>query len=161
MSTPAANNPCSAPYPALRHALNDHPYVHTAIVFGSVATGRARPDSDFDFAVQADGPLTASQKQRLIEDLALVTGRPVDLVDLSTAGVALIGQILKHGPRIRGTDAVYAELLSRQFVDAEDFLPYVRRMLAERRKAWKRAGPGARPAHAQGGGLPQARGSRL
>ena len=136
MSTPSADDPRSTPYPALRAALRDHPYIHTAIVFGSVATGRARPGSDLDFAVQADRPLSAAQKQQLIEDLAVATGRPVDLVDLSTAGVALVGQILKHGQRIHGTDAAYAELLSRHLVDAEDFLPYVRRTLAERRKTW-------------------------
>jgi len=136
MSTPATDDPRSAPYPALRAALRAHPHIHTAIVFGSIATGRAHPDSDLDFAVQADRPLSATQKQQLIEDLALATGRPVDLVDLSTVGVALLGQILKHGHRIHGTDTAYAELLSRHLVDAEDFLPSVRRMLAERRKTW-------------------------
>lgn len=105
-------------------------------MFGSVATGQARPGSDLDFAVQADRSLSAAQKQLLVEDLALATGRPVDLVDLSTVGVALLGQILKHGQRIHGTGAAYAELLSRHLVDAEDFLPSVRRMLAERRKTW-------------------------
>ena len=126
----------SAPYPELRKALLGHPYVHTAIVFGSVAEGRARSDSDLDFAVQANAPLTASQKQQLIEDLTIATGRPVDLVDLSSVGVVLLGQILKHGRRLLGGDSDYAELLSRHLIDAEDFLPYVRRMLAERRKAW-------------------------
>lgn len=120
----------------LRKILDDYPNIRQALVFGSVATGRARRDSDLDIAVEADHPLQAVEKTRLIESLALATGRPVDLVDLRTAGGPLLGQILAHGQRILGSDADYAELLRRHLFDVADFQPYVDRMLRERRQAW-------------------------
>jgi hypothetical protein len=76
------------------------------------------------------------EKMALIADFADVTGRAVDPVDLRTAGEPLLGQVLDHCRRIRCGNAAYAEMLSRHVFDAEDFMPYVRRMLAERRKAW-------------------------
>ena len=63
-------------------ALAKHPEVELAIVFGSVARGEARRDSDVDVAVQLSTPLGADEKMELIADIAAVTGRPVDLIDL-------------------------------------------------------------------------------
>jgi predicted nucleotidyltransferase len=120
----------------VRTALSKHPEIHVAIVFGSLATGTARSNSDVDVAVQAARPLDAEEKMRLIADIAETTGRPVDLVDLRKAGEPLLGQILKSGRRIRGSDADHADLVRRHVFDAADFTPYVERMLAERRKTW-------------------------
>mgnify|MGYP001406658797 CR=1 FL=1 len=41
-----------------------------------------------------------------------------------------------HGKRLRGSHGACAELLRRHLFDAADFLPYVERLLAERRRAW-------------------------
>lgn len=60
----------------------------------------------------------------------------VDLIDLRTVGEPWLGQILKHGQRIIGSDADHAELVRRHVFDAEDFPPCVDRMLRERRWAW-------------------------
>jgi predicted nucleotidyltransferase len=120
----------------VRNVLESQPGIRQAVVFGSVASGRARADSDLDIAVDAGRPLDASAKARLIEALAAATGRAVDLIDLRTAGEPLLGQILKHGHRVVGSDAERAELIRRHLFDAEDFLPYVDRMLHERRRAW-------------------------
>lgn len=120
----------------VRNVLASQPGIRQAVVFGSVASGRARADSDLDIAVDAGRPLDAPAKARLIEALAAATGRAVDLIDLRTAGEPLLGQILKHGRRVVGSDADWAELLRRHLFDAEDFLPYVDRMLRERRQAW-------------------------
>ncbi|MCK5769582.1 nucleotidyltransferase domain-containing protein [Algiphilus sp.] len=114
----------------------EHADVRTAILFGSIACGRQRPDSDVDIAVDTGVPLDASAKQALITQLADATGRPVDLVDLQSVGEPLLGQILKHGVRLKGANADYAELVRRHLFDAADFLPYVDRMLAERRSTW-------------------------
>lgn len=49
-------------------------------LFGSVARGQARPDSDLDILVSFDGPATSERYfgvQFYLEDLL---GRPVDLV---------------------------------------------------------------------------------
>jgi predicted nucleotidyltransferase len=116
-------------------ALEKHPEIHTAYIFGSVAKATAKPDSDLDIAVQSEKALTTEQHISLVEDLALATGRPIDLIDLKTAGEPLLGEILQ-GKRLLGGDAEHAELIKRHLFDSADFLPYVERMLAERRAQW-------------------------
>jgi predicted nucleotidyltransferase len=113
-----------------------HPHVKLAVVFGSLAAGAARPDSDLDLAVADDRPLSADARMALIADLAEHVGRPVDLIDLTRTGEPLLGQILAHGRRILGSDERYADLLRRHLFDEADFAPYRRRILAERRRAW-------------------------
>lgn len=121
---------------AVSTVLAAHPDIHLAILFGSAAKGALRHDSDVDVAVLAAGRLDVGRKAELIGELAAATGRPVDLIDLRTVGEPLLGQILHHGLRLQGSDDDYAELLRRHMFDAEDFLPYVQRILAERRRAW-------------------------
>ncbi|HSI59489.1 MAG TPA: nucleotidyltransferase domain-containing protein [Ideonella sp.] len=120
----------------VQQALRAHPQIELAILFGSHATGRAHADSDVDVAVMFSHEMSSAQRMALIADLAEATGGAIDLIDLRTVGEPLLGQILEHGQRIHGSDDVYAQLVSRHLVDAADFLPYVRRMLAERRQAW-------------------------
>jgi predicted nucleotidyltransferase len=120
----------------IRQALTEHGGVRLAILFGSRATGRATPHSDLDLAVQTSTPLTAADKIALIEKLAHATGLPIDLIDLKHAGEPLLGQILKHGVRLLGSDEAYAALLTRHVFDEADFLPYRNRILSERRLAW-------------------------
>jgi predicted nucleotidyltransferase len=126
----------NASFGSIREVLSRHPGVRLAIVFGSVASASATRDSDLDLAVAADRPLTADDKLNLIADLAEATGRPVDLIDLNTVGGPLLGQILTHGKRLLGSDERYAGLLARHLIDEADFMPYYRRVLAERRQAW-------------------------
>lgn len=120
----------------LRELLARQEDIRLSIVFGSVADGSQNPESDLDVAVLADGPLTARRKMALIDALAQVAERPIDLVDLSTAGEPLLGQILQHGQRLTGADSTFATLVTRHLFDAADFLPYRNRMLRERREAW-------------------------
>jgi predicted nucleotidyltransferase len=121
---------------ALRPALAQRPELELAIVFGSVAAGRQRPGSDLDIAVQARRPLTAEQRMTLVGELALASGRAVDLVDLRAVGEPLLGQILAHGRRLVGSDEAFAELVCRHLFDAADFLPYAQRIVEQRRRAW-------------------------
>lgn len=122
--------------PQVQAALAKHPEIELAIVFGSLARGEARRDSDVDVAVQLPTPLDADRKMQLIADIAAITGRPVDLVDLRTVGEPLLGQILKHGRQIRGEAADLVPLIQRHVYAMEDFMPYVERMLDERKRAW-------------------------
>ena len=126
----------TANHDTILEALRSHPQIRLAILFGSVAAGCANRDSDIDLAVAADQALDADEKMALIADLAVATGRPVDLVDLNTVGEPLLGQILKYGKRLLGSDERYARLLTRHLIDEADFMPYYRRVLAERRQAW-------------------------
>lgn len=116
--------------------LAHHPHIEQAILFGSLATGKARPDSDLDLAVAGTAPLTPEESSALIADLAETLGRPVDLIDLATVGEPLLGQILRHGRRVLGSNERYARLLSKHLFDMADFAPYRSRILAERRQAW-------------------------
>lgn len=107
-----------------------------AYVFGSVANGSARPDSDIDLAVLANHVLTVNEKIQLVESVAQATGRPVDLIDLRTAGHPVLGEILHKGQRLWGDAGTHARLASRAAIDASDYFPYVQRLLRQRRQAW-------------------------
>ncbi len=112
------------------------PRLRAAYLFGSVARGAARFDSDLDFAVDAGAPLDEAARLALVERLARLSGRQVDLVDLCRVGEPLLGQILGTGVRLFGSDESHAALMFRHVMDAADFTPYRERLLAERRRRW-------------------------
>jgi predicted nucleotidyltransferase len=120
---------------AVTEVLSRFPQVQLAILFGSCAKGNATAASDLDLGVLADKPLDAELSIRLIGEMAEKLGRPVDLVDLHTAGEPLLGEVLK-GRRLLGSDTSYARLITRHLLDAADFLPYRERILSERRRQW-------------------------
>ena len=110
--------------------------IKQAILFGSLAAGLERPDSDIDLAIEKKHPLSAKEKAELIGELAVITGRAVDLIDLKTAGEPILGQILKYGKRLFGSDADYAEVSLKHLYAQADFVPYIDRTLKERRQQW-------------------------
>ena len=116
--------------------LQEHPGILCAILFGSFVKGNTRMESDVDVAVLADHRLDAREKMLLIGQIASVTGRPVDLVDLSNVGEPLLGQILREGERILGDDTVFASLISKHVYNHADFYPYQQRIHRKRRGAW-------------------------
>jgi len=120
----------------LLDVLTRFPALVLALVFGSVAQGRQRADSDLDIAVAADRALTAAEKMDIIAALAERTGRPIDLIDLKMVAEPLLGQIVRHGRRLFGSDKAYGQLISRHLFEQADFMPYRSRVLAERRAAW-------------------------
>jgi predicted nucleotidyltransferase len=120
----------------LKEVLTHFPKISFAMLFGSVAAGRQRAESDLDIAVAAEHALTADEKIALINALAASSGRPVDVIDLKVVSEPLLGQILRHGRRLLGNDTFYGELISRHLFEQADFMPYRTRLLAERRKAW-------------------------
>jgi len=110
--------------------------IEQVILFGSLARGAARSDSDIDVAVEATTPLSAQRKMAMMEALALASSRPVDLVDLRTAGQPLLSQIVTTGQRLKGSDAAWARLIYRNIIDNEDFVPLQQRILRARQAAW-------------------------
>jgi len=125
------------PATPIREALAGFPDLRIAILFGSLARGEARAGSDIDLAVLAGEPLSSATICEIVGALAEATGRPVDLVDLARAGEPLLGEILRHGRFILESDPeAHAELVRRHIFESTDFLPYRRRILAERRRAW-------------------------
>lgn len=113
------------------------PKIQLAIIYGSAAENRQRPESDLDLAVAGKDPLTPELKTKLIEDVALITKRPVDLVDLQTCHGTLLKQILTKGTLILKKDsALYGDIIKRMLFEDADFMPYYNRILKERRDRW-------------------------
>lgn len=73
------------------------PTVSFAYLFGSYATGHARPDSDIDIAIFTVPPLTNLQRWETAATLARQLNRHVDLVDLRTCSTVLRLQIVTEG----------------------------------------------------------------
>ncbi len=120
--------------------LRQHANIKVAWLFGSVARGDESFESDLDVAVLGPRSLTTSEKLRLIEELADLCGRPVDLVDLQATHGAIVGKILKKGTRLFCEDSsLYAELIKRWVFYEADFMPYRRRILQTRLDAWIRS----------------------
>lgn len=120
----------------IRGVFKDFPKIKLVILFGSVASESAQTHSDLDVAVLAQQHLTAEEKMRIIEALALEIGRPVDLIDLFATPEPITGQVIKYGRRVLGGNSVFAELLSRHLLEQADFVPIQERILSERRTAW-------------------------
>ncbi|MCA1769025.1 MAG: nucleotidyltransferase domain-containing protein [Halomonas sp.] len=121
---------------AILKSLTPFDELEQVVLFGSLAKGKARPDSDLDIAVESHHSLTSEQKMAMIEVLALASSRPVDLVDLRTAGQPLLSRIVTTGLRLKGTNAAWARLIYRNIIDNEDFVPLQQRILRARQAAW-------------------------
>ena len=115
--------------------LSRYPAIKLAVLFGSMVTGNARPDSDIDLGLLAEAPLTTDFKLQLIETIGAEFGRPVDIVDLYYAAEPILGQVFK-GIKLYGDNTTYAKLLTRHLLNTADFLPLHQRILTERRNKW-------------------------
>jgi uncharacterized protein len=124
---------------ALTKLFESHPTISVALLFGSCATGTQTFDSDIDVAMLEENPISSDYKIKLVEELALATGRAIDLIDLRTAGQPLLGQILKNAIRLKGSDSDMASLYIRNVIEVADFMPYVTRTLKERQQAWTKS----------------------
>ncbi len=98
----------------VRGVLERFPTLELALLFGSVATGRQRPDSDLDIAIAAKHRLTVDEKMDIIASLGEATGRPIDLVDLlERAGLIDAALAPRFWPEVlRLEDLVGGELAS-------------------------------------------------
>lgn len=115
--------------------LADDPDLEMAMVFGSTVAGNARPDSDIDVAVYPKHPLDHQAIQRLSDQISLATGRPVDLVDLSSSDGALLRQIIRSGKVLFSKrSGIMGMLAERLLAWQEDFEPTLNALLASRLK---------------------------
>ncbi len=65
-----------------------------ATVFGSVARGEARVDSDIDVAVSFGKPMSSDLRMAMIGIVAAVSGRSADLIDLEAVGGLVLARAL-------------------------------------------------------------------
>ncbi len=120
----------------LSKILSAFPFVHQAILFGSMASASDDFNSDLDLAVATTGALLPEQKDAIIKALTLAFDCPIDLIDLKSAGQPLLDNIIQHGIQIRGSSSQWADLMYRNILEQEDFVPYQRRILAGRLASW-------------------------
>ena len=119
----------------LQQWLNDKSEIDLALVFGSYATARQHSKSDIDVAIRLTSgmAITAQQKLQYINDLGRYLKLDVDLIDLFSVGQPLLSQIIKYGRQLKGNSDQYAELALKNINTAQDFMPYIERMMSERR----------------------------
>jgi predicted nucleotidyltransferase len=110
---------------SLRGALADRPDVALAVVFGSVARGCERADSDVDLAVIAPGVDTLD----LAAALSLALAREIDVVDLAEPGYPLLKSIVRDGIVVHeGHRGAGAQWRSRAIASLETDRPWFERM---------------------------------
>ena len=74
---------------------------------------------------------------KIIDAIAQVVARPVDLIDLQQKQEPILTQVITKGKKLFCHDTtLYAELIKTVIFDAEDFLPLCSRILKERREKW-------------------------
>ena len=73
-------------------------------MFGSIARGAARGESDIDIAVLSDAPRSPYDLFLLAQEAAALVDREVDLVDLAATETVFRAQILSTGRLIANRD---------------------------------------------------------
>ena len=118
--------------------LEEHTEVEMAILFGSFAKGTENSQSDLDLAVQLASGKTMLAKEKLnyLEQLGMLLETNIDLIDLKKVGQPLLSQIIKYGKLLKGSQTRYVELAIKNINTTQDFMPYIERMLTERRNRW-------------------------
>lgn len=118
--------------------LNEQPEIELALLFGSYANASQQSNSDLDLAIQTKSKtgLNAEQKLSYLEQLNILLEVEIDLIDLHNIGQPLLSQIMKYGKQLKGDNNIYAELAVKSVNSAQDFIPYIKRMLAERRELY-------------------------
>jgi predicted nucleotidyltransferase len=110
---------------AVRARLAGRADVRVALVFGSRATGQARPTSDVDVAVRAHGVDLLT----LAAELSRAAGLDVDVVSLDDAGVPLLARILRDGIVVHeAVPGAAATWRSHALADLETDRPWFARM---------------------------------
>lgn len=121
---------------AILKALGQFPTIEIALIFGSMATGRARFDSDLDIAVQFPKRIPAELYIAMMNALIDATGRVVDLIDLRAVGGELFGQIMKRHVKLIGAEPMMVALRARHMGHETDFMPYYRAQRRARLEQW-------------------------
>ncbi len=114
--------------PAIRKILQAEPALELVILVGSRANGTARPDSDWDIAIQWQRDIpwqdnlanTETLRRKLAAALDVAEDR-IDLIDLPRAGLAMRALVAEEGAVLRGEDSLaWNHFLSRVWRELEE-----------------------------------------
>lgn len=105
------------------------PGLEFAVLVGSRADHRARPDSDWDIALQwcraTPWMQTVGDQETLRRHIAEILGTSpdgIDLIDLARANLAMRANVAENGRVLRGEDTLaWAHFLTRTWRELEDF----------------------------------------
>ena len=112
----------------IQHLINKEPDVIFAYLFGSVATGNNRKDSDVDIAVYFSPELDKLERfdlrLKLADQLAVTLSSDVDLVDIISAPLSLRHQIMREGILI--SERCKSERVSFEVYSRREYFDFVR-----------------------------------
>ena len=115
--------------PKLQQVLEVQPDLELAVLVGSRAEGRARPESDWDIAIQWKRELsmlenlanTETLRRLLATTLGLAEDR-VDLINLPGAGLAMRALVAEDGVPLKGEDSLaWNHFLGRTWRELEAY----------------------------------------
>lgn len=100
-----------------------------AVLVGSRADNRARPDSDWDIALQWRSVTPWMQRvgdqetlRRQIADTLGTSADHIDLIDLLNVNLAMRANVAENGRALKGEDTLaWAHFLTRTWRELEDF----------------------------------------
>jgi predicted nucleotidyltransferase len=108
--------------------------VEVAILFGSAASGKLRPDSDIDIDIgillAPDRVLDFASELTLATELEQVLGREVDLVRLDEASTLLRFEASQGRCLVEARPGAFADFVARALLEHEDLRPILLRCAA-------------------------------
>ena len=113
----------------IQKALETQSDLELAVLVGSRADGRARPESDWDIATQWNRDITMldnlanteTLRRKLAEALGVGEDR-VDLIDIPRAGLAMRALVAEEGIPLKGEDSlIWNHFLGRVWRELEDY----------------------------------------
>jgi len=126
--TPESDAPRALQEEAIARIIGAFPEVQAIYLFGSVARGEARDQSDVDLAILAERAVDAVLLWETAQEIADAVGREVDLLDLRAVSTVMRMQVISRGERVDCRDEMAAETF-------EDFVFSHYALLNEERQA--------------------------
>jgi predicted nucleotidyltransferase len=113
------------PLPAVLTSVNS---LELAVIIGSRANGTARPDSDWDIALQWSRSLTFTEQLAATEHLRNTLAKQlkmppqsIDLIDLPTARLAMRAVVAEEGIPLKGGESLaWHRFLQRTWRELEE-----------------------------------------
>jgi predicted nucleotidyltransferase len=112
----------------LRERAASLPQVRLAVLFGSMARGQRRKDSDVDLGLLL-GPVSRRERLHVEAELARAAGREVDFINLDEAPPLLRFEITRDGVVIlEREEGLWTRFKAKAMVDWWDWAPIARRI---------------------------------